>query len=299
MSIAPPRPLGPPLNSLRAFEAAARLGGFAAAASELGVTPGAVAQQIKGLEAWICAALFERRAQGVRLTPLGQHVLAELTKAFDLIGAASQKLRNIAAPLEIRIAALPSIAQLWLSPRLKYLRAAAPEVQFSVTALEHRPNLQREPFDLSLFYAAHPLRPGQIEIERDEIFPVCSPGVAATLKTVSDLERARLLHDASWSDDWTVWLATTPQGLRQPDTGSEFSLYSLAVEEAKASGGVLIGHNALVRPFLLSGDLVAPFSQTVARDRSLVMEKSVATTDSTVLASVVDLLLRDTHTSIS
>ena len=70
MSVSPPRPKGPPLNALRAFEAAARLGGFANAADELCVTPGAVSQHIKALEDWIGADLFERRSQGVRLSAL-------------------------------------------------------------------------------------------------------------------------------------------------------------------------------------------------------------------------------------
>ena len=75
MSVAPPRPKGPHLNALRAFEAAARLGGFRMAAGELGVTPGAIAQHVKALEEWAGAALFERQSQGVVLTALGERTL--------------------------------------------------------------------------------------------------------------------------------------------------------------------------------------------------------------------------------
>ena len=82
MAVSPLRPQGPPLNALRAFEAAARLGGFAAAAEELCVTPGAVAQHVKTLESWADALLFERRSQGVRLTAIGEHVLADFVSAF-------------------------------------------------------------------------------------------------------------------------------------------------------------------------------------------------------------------------
>ena len=82
MSVKPPRPMGPPLNALRAFEAAARLGGFSRAAEELCVTPGAVAQQIKQLEDWAGAPFFDRQAQGVQLNALGRQLLPMAERAF-------------------------------------------------------------------------------------------------------------------------------------------------------------------------------------------------------------------------
>ena len=108
MSLDPPLPKGPPLNALRAFEAAARLGGFALAASELGVTPGAVAQHIKALEDWARMPLFRRKSQGVELTDQGRLICDDLSRAFDLIGTSVQNLRSGAEDSEIRIAALPS-----------------------------------------------------------------------------------------------------------------------------------------------------------------------------------------------
>ncbi|EFO33384.1 HTH-type transcriptional regulator TrpI [Roseibium sp. TrichSKD4] len=126
MAVAPPRPKGPPLNALRAFEAAARLGSFSLAALELNVSPGAVAQHVKAIELWAGASLFERHAQGVRLNQIGERVLPDFEAAFDLLADASRKLRLAAAPSEIRIAALPSVAQLWLSPRLPKIRRVIP-----------------------------------------------------------------------------------------------------------------------------------------------------------------------------
>ena len=111
MSISPPRPKGPPLNALRSFEAAARHGSFTVAAAELCVTPGAVAQQVKSLEAWSSAKLFKRKAHGIELTALGSSLLPEFAQAFDGLGAAIQSLRSQAMPEQIRIAALPSVAQ--------------------------------------------------------------------------------------------------------------------------------------------------------------------------------------------
>ena len=135
MPVAPPRPKDLPLSALRTFEAAARLGGFAAAAQELGVTSGAVTAQIKGLEARLGAALFERGPRGVVLTALGIRALPALMAAFDALALAAQHLRAEAAPRVVHIATLPAIAQLWLSPRLPALRAAHPDIMLSITAM--------------------------------------------------------------------------------------------------------------------------------------------------------------------
>ena len=124
MALAPPRPKGPPLNALRAFEAAARLGSFAAAAEELSVTAGAISQHIKQIEGWAGTALFARRAQGVTLTSAGRTLLAPLTLAFDNISDATSLLRTLSPKPTLNIATLPSIAQLWLQPRLAQVRAA-------------------------------------------------------------------------------------------------------------------------------------------------------------------------------
>ena len=151
MALAPPRPKGPPLNALRAFEAAARLGSFAAAAEELSVTAGAISQHIKQIEGWAGTALFARRAQGVTLTSAGRTLLAPLTLAFDNISDATGLLRTLSPKPTLNIATLPSIAQLWLQPRLAQVRAALGATSLSVYALETPPDMRRAPFDCSLF----------------------------------------------------------------------------------------------------------------------------------------------------
>lgn len=292
MPISPPRPKAPPLNALRAFEAAARLGGFAAAANELCVTPGAVAQQVKALEAWAGAALFDRRSQGVRLTALGAGVAAEFSAAFDRLGDAAQSLRRRATPTEIRIAALPSIAQLWLSPRLPVLRAGAPEITLSVTALETRPNLAREPFDMAIFFEDLPLPPGVIGLDADILFPVCAPEIAARLQHPADLAGETRLHDAAWSDDWALWARSAMPERRLDSSGPVFSLYSLAVEMAKNGAGVLMGHEPLLRAELATGSLVAPFDIRVPLARSLAITLAQPAPADTPLGIVVQALSR-------
>lgn len=276
MSIAPRRPKVPPLNALRAFEAAARLGGFTAAAEELCVTPGAVAQHVKTVERWFGAELFARTARGVSLTPVGQAALREFGAAFDRLGSAVNAVRAHATPSEIRIAALPSAAQLWLSPRLAQMRRAVEGCVISVTALENPPNLLRDPFDLALFFEAAPGAAAAYPICDDVIFPVCAPALAAQLGRLEDLTQTPCLRDSQWRDDWSTWLTGVAGAAAVSVRGPSFSLYALAVAEALNGAGVLMGHEALLAAPLASGALVAPFPQRVSTGRTLTLSSAAA-----------------------
>jgi DNA-binding transcriptional LysR family regulator len=284
MPVAPPPLNRLPLNALRAFEAAARTGGFTLAAAELGVTPGAVTAHVKALEARLGAALFERQAKGVRLTALGLAAAQELTGAFDALALAEARLRGLALPREVRIATLPAIAQLWLSPRLPELRAAAPEISVSITALEAPPNLKRSLHDLSLFLAES----GGRLVAKDELFPVCAPGLAARLREVDDLARVPCLSDSAWDRDWDQWLAAV--GAAIGVRGPVFSLYALAVEEAVNGAGVLMGHGPLVAAHLERGTLVAPFPQRIGLSDGLRLWSARPYVKGSAVARVADFL---------
>lgn len=272
MPVAPPRPKGPHLNALRAFEAAARLGGFAAAADELGVTPGAISQHIRSLEAWAGGPLFRRGAQGVRLTAAGEALVPGFVAAFDAMGEAVRALRAVAPRPRISIAALPSVAQLWLQPRLPALRAALPGMELSVTVLEQPPNLLREMFDVTLFMRDPRTVEGGLVLARDRIAPVCAPGLAERLRHPSDLSGHTLIHDESWSGDWAAWARATGAEIGDASRGTHFSLYGMAVAEAESGAGVLLGHLPLLDRALAAGRLVLPFDAVVPIDLSLVAE---------------------------
>ena len=291
MSIKPPRPRGPHLNAMRCFETAARLGGFAAAAGELSVTPGAVSQQVKALEDWVGAPLFERRSQGVVLTSLGTSVSTEFSTAFDALGGALQRLRAIAPKTVINMAALPSVAQLWLSPRLPAIRDAFPAHTISITALENPPNLMREMFDMSIFIGPPGDAPNQRIIADDILFPVCTPAIAARLREPGDLTHETLIHDAVWQGDWRRWLDHVGCPTIVAKDGPVFSLYSIALDEAKNGAGVLIGHKTLVERYLRSGELVAPFADQTRSGKSLILETSGSAGTSALVQRIADMLM--------
>ncbi|MBN8294506.1 LysR family transcriptional regulator [Rhodobacter sp. NTK016B] len=252
---APPLPLG----SLHGFEAALRHEGFAAAGAALGLSPGAIAAQVRRVEGWAGRALFERHAQGVR--PMAdakavQPALAASLGAFSALMAQGASL--------VRIAALPAVAQLWLAPRLPALRAACPGVQVSVTALERLPEGKRLPYDLALFMG----EAGGHVLAEDALLPVCAPALAARLDGPGDLSAVPCLEDSAWPGDWRRWCASAAPGIAVP-RGVAHSLYALAVDEALAGSGVLMGHRALLTRHLAVGTLVAPFAASVPLARAL------------------------------
>lgn len=272
MAVQPPRPRMPPLNALRAFEAAARTGGFATAAAELNVTTAAVASHVKALEAWLGCALFVRKPQGVQLSERGAAALPMLVTAFDALGEAVRGLNQAAQPGQVTIAALPAVASLWLAPMLAAMREAFPELSVSITATETPPNLRREPYDLALFFLSGKAEaPAETPLRVDRLTPVCSPAIGP--RPSEDpavwLRRQTLLHDTAWASDWDIWLKAAGLQSSADTIGARFSLYSLAVQATREGAGVLIGHEALIAPAIARGELMAPFEFWAETDRRL------------------------------
>ena len=268
MSVAPKRPKGPPLNAMRAFESAARHVSFVAAAEELSVTPGAISQHIKTLEGWAGTPLFRRNAQGVELTRAGEVLAPKFRAAFDEVADVMRALRNLSPDADFHIAALPSVAQLWLPKRLARVRAQFPKINFSVTAMETPPSLNRELFDLAIFFGSPDGSPQQICLCADTIMPVCAPSILDPDRLFADVA---LLHDQTWANDWAIWSDATGVRVPDPHAGAQFSLYSLAVEEAKAGAGVLMGHLCLIEDALAAGSLVPVDDRTCLTGQSLLL----------------------------
>lgn len=291
MSVAPHRPKGPPLNAMRAFEAAARLESFVAAAEELSVTPGAISQHVKTLENWAGVGLFLRNAQGVTLTDAGRALLPDFIAAFDALGAATHALRTMRPAFSVHIAALPSVAQLWLPVRLGHVRQQLPHITISVTAMESPPNLARELFDLSLFFEEPDAqKPHQHVIARDHVFPVCAPIWADRLADGAQPRDVPLLHDQTWKEDWAFWAAASKTDMGDTQRGQHYSLYSLALEEAKSGAGLLMGHALLVESALANGDLVPLAPTPYDTGRALVLAVPQHVKPSADMAALIRLL---------
>jgi LysR family glycine cleavage system transcriptional activator len=251
----------PPLNALRAFEAAARRGSFVQAAEELHVTAGAISQQVKALEAWLGRPLFRRLHRGVALNEAGTAYLETVGGLLDDLAAASQVIAQRTQVL--RITALPAFAERWLMPRLGRFQALHPQVEIALSADDRPVDLARDPVDLWLCYGAGE-HPG-CQVERlfgETLFPVCAPALldrGPALERPGDLTRHTLLRDAHWRDDWRLWLAAAGVRDLDPTRGPSFTLFAMVIQAALDGLGVALAHEALVADDLAAGRLVAPF----------------------------------------
>jgi DNA-binding transcriptional LysR family regulator len=255
----------PPLNGLRAFEAAARLGSFVAAADELGVTAGAVSQRVRTLEERIGAALFERRPQALAPTRAARQLLPALTEAFDAIDAAVRRVRAPAtASLPLRVACPAGFAAGWLLPRLERFQQREPGIALVLTATERviEPGAGEETDACIRFGRAG--WSGHLACDflfADRRIPVCSPHYRATHAvdaTVADPLAGHILLEAlSAPEDWVDWRQATGApavGARRLSFGDE----RFGLEAALRGLGIALADRSLAAEPLAAGRLVAP-----------------------------------------
>lgn len=253
----------PPLNALRAFEAAGRLGSFKEAAAELHVTHGAVSQQVRLLEEWFGASLFERHHRRVTLTPAASAYLADIGPLFDqLAQATAQYGAPVARSRMLTVNALATFTLRWLVPRLAKFRAAHPEIEVRVETSNEPLESLSESCDLAIrggpdtFYG-YTMRP----FLHEERLPVCSPALLdrVPLRQPDDLRHHTLLHTSSLPRLWPDWLASAQMPSLLPAATLTFDHFFLTLQAAIDGIGIAMGPTALVADDLAAGRLVAPF----------------------------------------
>jgi len=253
----------PPLNALRAFEAAARHLSFTRAAEELHVTQAAVSHQIRALERNLGVSLFYRGARGLRLTTEAQDYVPAVRRAFELLREATDRMRRDEARGTLTISLLPSFATRWLVPRLGLFTAAHPEIDVRVAPSTHLVEWAKEQVDVAIRYGAgrYPgLRSDRLMTEN--IFPVCSPRLLTEgkhpLQAPADLRHHTLLHDEGHGD-WRNWLMAAGVGGVDWDRGPIFVDSSMLIQAAVEGQGVALARGVLARDELRAGRLVRPF----------------------------------------
>jgi len=264
----------PPLNALRAFEAAARHLNFSRAADELSVTPGAVSQQIQNLEDYVGVALFKRTPKGLLLTDPAQIALPALREAFDRLAEAASMLTAAVDGRRLTVSVAPSFAAKWLVPRLGHFEALHPQVDVWISAGMELVDFNSGEIDIAIRYGAGRY-PGLevVRLMQETVIPVTSPALLESqpLNDPADLANHILLHDGSPDadescPDWTMWLAA--RGVRGVDgtRGPRFNQSSLVIEAAVGGRGVALAKRALAQADLDAGRLVSPFQITTAVD---------------------------------
>ncbi len=262
----------PPLNALRAFEAAARHLSFTKAAAELHVTQAAISHQIKTLEEHLGVPLFQRRNKSVLLTEAGQLCLPGVRDGFARLAEAVDGLRALRTDNLLSVTTSPSFAAKWLVPRLERFRAANPEFDVRIDASTQLVDFARENIDAGIRYGGGTYAGLASEpLFGTEVFPVCSPRLRKgpqALRTPADLRHHTLLH-TEWlardeEPDWRMWLLAA--GVSDVDwiRGPQFNDSALAIQAAIEGQGVALGRDALVAADLKAGRLVRPFRLSVA-----------------------------------
>lgn len=256
----------PPLNALRAFESAARRGGFAAAAQELHVTPTAVSHQVKALEGYLNVRLFNRLPRGLELTEAGRELLPQLSRGFDHLARAVVGLTAGGLGGRLIVSAIPSFSSLWLVPRLDSFLKAYPEIEVRVIASFTALDLNTGEVDVRIPYGlgTYPgfnVRP----LMREEIFPVGAPTLLnqLPLRRFSDLRQHTLLHDINVGTNepimtWKRWFQEAGLSEFSAARSVEFSDAMLLTEAAVRGQGVALGRTSLVKDHLATGRLLRP-----------------------------------------
>jgi len=252
----------PPLNSLRAFEAAARLGSFKAAAAELFVTHGAISRHIQQLEVWLGAPLFERHNRRVVITDSGQRYRAEVSAVFDRLALATAQHLEQGRHRVLRVNAPATFTLRWLLPRLSIFQLSHPGIEVRLTTSNEAVGPLTEGFDVVIRGGPSPAE-GYVaqEFLAEARLPVCTPALLKQhpLKHPADLQHHTLLHAATYPGMWSEWL--TAAGVPQLQARHSLTLehFYLTLQAALDGLGVAMGPMALVADDVAEGRLIMPF----------------------------------------
>lgn len=255
------------LNALRAFEAAARLGSFVAAAGELAVTPAAVGQQVRALEDYFGLPLFERRGRTLVLTQAARGVLPDVQDAFDRLASASNRLREARLGSVLTVSMPPSFAAKWLIPRLERFRITQPEVDLRLDTTDRLVDLPREGVALAIRYGTGRY-PGlkAVPLLNEVVFPVCSPLLLTRVRQVrraDDLRHFKLIHDTTLEahasfPTWATWLKHAGARGVDPRRGLRIGSSIMALQAAIDAQGIALGRSVIAANDLQEGRLVRP-----------------------------------------
>lgn len=263
----------PPLNGLRAFEAAARHLSFSRAAEELYVTPAAISHQIKGLEDYLGVTLFRRLPRAVHLTEEAQLVLPSISEAFDALDQAASMLKENKTSGILTVTSAPTFAGKWLLPRLSDFSALYPDINVRLDARLETVDFDREGVDVGIRLGNGKYPGMHVDpLFNETVVPVCHPKYLKdpnALREPSDLKHHVLLH-VDWGrkiegpvPDWMMWLRSAGVDDVDPSRGPVFTVEEMAIAAAVRGTGIALASVYAVRDEVENGTLVVPFEQSI------------------------------------
>ncbi|CDN95004.1 LysR family transcriptional regulator [Agrobacterium tumefaciens] len=254
-----------PLNGLRAFEASARHLSFTRAAIELCVTQAAVSQQVKGLEKRLGVSLFQRLPRGLKITAEGEALLPTVTSSFDQMATTLDRIEAGQVRELLFLGVVGTFAVGWLLPRLKAFQKQHPFIDVRVSTNNNRVDMAAEGLDFAIRFGQGSWHgTDAFRLFEAPLSPLCTPKLAETLKSPTDLVEATLLRSYR-SDEWATWFATAGVApVAQVNAGIVFDT-SLGMMEAALQGlGVALAPPSMFSRHLASGAIVQPFPITIS-----------------------------------
>jgi len=286
----------PPLNALKAFEAAARHLSFTKAAEELYVTQAAVSHQIKTLEDFLGMKLFRRLNRALLLTDEGQILFPGVGEALDLIADTTNRLHRYDHAGILSVATMDSLAATWLVPRMGRFRKRHPEIDVRITTSDRLVDLMRDGIDMAIRYGRGDWTGMSVDyLMSEELFPVCSPSLledGPPLETPNDLRHYPLLHD-DMRLDWRMWLLAAGATEVNPERGPGFQHSNLVYQAAIGGAGVALGRSVMVADEIAEGRLVKPFDLTLPGNYAYYVVTPKSNTEKKKVKAFRDWLLEE------
>lgn len=291
----------PPLNAVKAFEASARLGSFSIAARELGVTPGAVSQQVKILEDFFAKQLFTRRNNQLQLTDAGLSVYGDSAQVMERLAEMARRLHEGNIRSRFVVSTLASVAVRWLNHRLADFLVAFPDLRCELRVEDDPVDFAKHHIDVRISYGQH-LYPEMVtqSLVRDVVTPLCSPEFRER-RALDPNEPGTILDEDLIHNDWGASFASYPTWAewfpaaganRVPkiELGHSTAMSSLAIDLALSGRGIALGQRLLARDELRDGRLVAPFRQSLALGHDYCAVYPHSRKSKRVVRSFIDLL---------
>ncbi len=284
----------PPMQALRAFEAAARTGSLTRAAEALHLTHGAISHQIKSLEADLGVRLVERAGRGVRLTDEGERLAGRVRSALSELADAMREAADHANPRQLRVSVMPSFAARWLLPRIGSFLAAYPQIDLDVRASATLVDFRRDDVDVAIRYGSGHYPGLGVEHLMDDIyFPVCSPHIAGGRVPARPADLADHLLLRSENEFWQPWFVAAGLDWPEPTRGPTFNDASHVMQAAIEGQGIALARTSLIGNDLTNRVLVRLFDVTVLSPHRYFLVYPLRRADSPKLDSLRTWLKRE------
>jgi LysR family glycine cleavage system transcriptional activator len=291
----------PPLNSVKAFEAAARLGSFVLAAGELGVTSVAVGQQVRNLEFYFGKQLFNRTGNRITLTDAGQSIYPQTSRALGELSAMTVRIQE-REMLALLVISVPfSIADLWLAPKLTEFFETFPQMALDIRVEEDPVDLARQGIDVRISYGDYHYPELQVtRLFNDEVTPLCAPefmykhGINGL--DIATIHESAFIH-TNWGPNyvshptWADWFHKIGMDRRiDPSRGRRVGLSSLAISSARMGLGIALGQKEMARRDLEAGKLICLSNEAIQLGQPYCAFVSKNKSERTEIRRLIELL---------